>query len=109
MRQIHEEHAGTGLGLGHHDADARALRAGGRTSTRVLGVAIVTIVLFGWFTVQYPVAVALSGTDSLTFPGTAAPEATQRALLGALVVGIALLLPALAVLFRIFKRETFAR
>jgi cytochrome d ubiquinol oxidase subunit II len=88
---------------------ARALRAGGRTSTRVLGVAIVTIVLFGWFTVQYPVAVALSGTDSLTFPGTAAPEATQRALLGALVVGIALLLPALAVLFRIFKRETFAR
>lgn len=85
---------------------SRALSGAGRTRARVLGAAIVTLVLLGFFAVQYPVAIRLAG-GALTFPETAAPAATQRALLGALLVGSALIFPALGYLFVVFKRETF--
>lgn len=80
----------------------------GRTLARVLGAGIVTLVLLGWYAVQYPVAVRFVD-GALTFPEAAAPEATQRALLGALLVGSALIFPALGWLFRVFKGETFER
>jgi cytochrome bd ubiquinol oxidase subunit II len=76
-------------------------------SVRVIGVAIVSLVLLGWYGVQYPVAFALPGQDaSLTFAGTAAPAATQRALLGALLVGSLIIFPATFYLLGVFKWET---
>ena len=80
----------------------------GRTLARALAVGIVTLVLLGWFGVQFPVAVRLR-EGALTFPEAAAPDATLRALLGALLVGSALILPGLSFLLRVFKRETFTR
>ena len=80
----------------------------GRTRARVLAVAIVGLVLFGWFAVQYPVAVRLTH-GAITFPEAASPPATQRALLGALFVGSLVIFPGLGWLYTVFKRETFAR
>jgi cytochrome d ubiquinol oxidase subunit II len=71
-------------------------------------VAIVTLVLFGWFAVQYPVAIRLAH-GAVTFPEAASPPATQRALVGALVVGSLVIFPGLGWLYTVFKRETFAR
>lgn len=87
---------------------ALSRRDGGRTLTRVLGAAIVTLVMLGWFAVQYPVAIRLVH-GALTFPDAAAPDATLRALLGALFVGSALIFPGLAYLFWVFKWGTFER
>ncbi len=80
----------------------------GRTAARVLGAAIVTLVLLGWYAVQYPVAVRLAD-GAITFPAAAAPEATLRALLGALLVGSLVIFPGLAYLFRVFKWGTFEK
>jgi cytochrome d ubiquinol oxidase subunit II len=80
----------------------------GRMLARALGVGIVCLVLGGWFAVQYPVAVQLVH-GAVTFPGAAAPPATLRALLGALVVGSAVIFPGLGYLFRVFKWGTFER
>lgn len=69
---------------------------------RVLAAGIVTLVLVGWFAMQYPVAVRFT-EGALTFSGTAAPPATLRALVVALGVGIVIIFPALAYLFKVFK------
>ncbi|MES2638485.1 MAG: cytochrome d ubiquinol oxidase subunit II [Myxococcota bacterium] len=81
---------------------------GGRTRARILGASIVTLVMLGWFAVQYPVALRLAH-GAITFPEAAAPDATLRALLGALFVGSALIFPGLGYLFWVFKRGTFER
>ncbi len=71
---------------------------------RAIGVCIVTLVLLGWFAVQYPVALRTTVGD-ITFQAAAAPEATLRALLASLIVGVLIILPALGYLFRVFKWE----
>jgi cytochrome d ubiquinol oxidase subunit II len=74
---------------------------------RALGAAIVSLVLLGWFAVRYPVAVSFAADGAsaagITFAEAAAPEATLRALLGALVVGSLAIFPSLAYLFKVFK------
>ncbi len=79
-----------------------------KLSVRVIGVTIVSLVLVGWYAMQFPVAVRLSGIgpSKLTFHEAAAPATTQKALLIALVIGSLLIFPALAYLFKIFKWET---
>ncbi len=76
---------------------------------RIFGVAIVSLVIFGWFAVQYPVALRYYHHGELievSFLEAAAPEETLRALQNALLVGVVLIFPALAYLFKIFKWET---
>jgi cytochrome d ubiquinol oxidase subunit II len=73
---------------------------------RMIGVTIVTLVLVGWYAIQFPVAIRFSGAAALTFQAAAAPEATQRALLGALIVGSFLIFPSLLYLLKIFKWES---
>ena len=60
-------------------------------------------ILAGWFYIQYPVLIQVSNGKHLTFFNTAAPEATLRQLLIALVVGLVLVIPAFLYLFRVFK------
>lgn len=61
---------------------------------RTLGAALVTWVMAGWFSTQAPYSL---------FVSAAAPEATLRVLLGALVFGSVCIFPALLFLFRVFK------
>ena len=85
-----------------------ALKSGRAWTVRILAGLQVTLVLLGWFSVQYPVLIALAPDSSLMpfdLVHTAAPAATLRYLLGALVAGSLLILPALVFLLRTFKRD----
>lgn len=65
---------------------------------RVIVAGQVGLILLGWFELQFPRLVG-----ELTIHAAAAPDAVLRPLLGALVVGCALIFPALIYLMRIFK------
>lgn len=60
-------------------------------------------ILAGWFYIQYPVLIQVSNGQHLTFFNTAAPDATLKQLLIALVAGLVLVVPAFLYLFRVFK------
>jgi len=60
-------------------------------------------IISGWFAVQFPVMVYVEGGQNLTIWNTQAPEKTMAMLLYALLVGILLILPAFAYLFKVFK------
>ncbi len=67
---------------------------------RVAAAAQVSLVLWGWAFVQYPLLIPPSGTIA----GLAAPEVTLRLLLVALACGSVILIPSLVYLFRTFSR-----
>jgi cytochrome d ubiquinol oxidase subunit II len=66
---------------------------------RALGVAQVTLILWGWAAAQYPYLVP----PSLTLTNAAAGPATLRLLLIALVAGALVLFPSFYYLYRVFK------
>jgi cytochrome d ubiquinol oxidase subunit II len=68
---------------------------------RVLAVGLVTLVLCGWALGQYPYLIS----PSITIRSAAAPAATLRPLLIALALGVVVLFPSMAWLFRVFKRR----
>jgi cytochrome d ubiquinol oxidase subunit II len=73
---------------------------------RLVGGAITTCIFTGWFAVQFPVMVFLKDSAPLTISNTKAPESTMYFLIYALGVGILIIFPAFAYLFKVFK---FAR
>jgi cytochrome d ubiquinol oxidase subunit II len=79
-----------------------ALAAVVRGRPRIARIAVaaqVTFVLWAWALGQWPVLVP----PDLTIQGTAAPAATLSLMLIVVGVGMALLLPSLYLLFRVFK------
>ena len=60
-------------------------------------------IIAGWFAVQFPIMVYINGEQNLTIWNTQAPEKTMAMLLYALIVGIVIILPAFAYLFKVFK------
>lgn len=72
---------------------------------RVASVAQVVCLLAGWGAAQYPYLIY----PDVTLAAAAAGEATLRFVLYSLPPGLALLLPSLWLLFRVFKGETFGR
>ena len=69
-----------------------------------IGVSLqVTLVLIGWFYIQFPVLIKLNNGNSLTFFNTQAPYATLYQLLIALIVGLIVIIPGFVYLFRVFK------
>jgi cytochrome d ubiquinol oxidase subunit II len=68
---------------------------------RGAAIAQVSLILAGWGAAQYPILVA----PSLTIADAAAPEATLRLLVPALVAGSFLLFPSLYWLLRVFKSD----
>ena len=69
-----------------------------------IGVSLqVTLVLIGWFYIQFPVLIELNNGISLTFFNTQAPYATLYQLLIALIVGLIVIIPGFVYLFRVFK------
>lgn len=63
----------------------------------------VACIVAGFFAGQFPVLVRMRPAD-LTLANAAAPDATLRGLLVAVAVGLALILPATALLIRVHKR-----
>lgn len=80
---------------------------------RTLGGALVALVMFGWFAVQFPYALRMIGPagelTGISLVTAASPPATMKALLAALLFGSLLIFPALFYLLKIFKWETFER
>ena len=68
---------------------------------RIAAAAQVSLILWGWVLVQRPYVVP----PMHTVRGAAAPRITLELLLGALVVGAVILVPALVYLFRTFAAE----
>ena len=66
---------------------------------RATAIAQVVCILTGWMLSQYPQLVA----PDVTIASARAPDVTLRLLVIALIIGGAILLPSLAVLFRLFK------
>lgn len=64
----------------------------------------VSLILFGWYALEYPYALRLAH-QSYTFADLAAPEATLRQLLYALLFGSLLIFPSLGYLFWVMGRE----
>jgi cytochrome d ubiquinol oxidase subunit II len=71
-------------------------------ATRVVAGAQVTLILLGWWLLYAP-DVLITTDGAMTFYATAAPPATQRQLVLALVVGSAFIFPSLFFLLRVFK------
>ncbi|WP_141732665.1 cytochrome d ubiquinol oxidase subunit II [Oligoflexus tunisiensis] len=79
------------------------------TWARTFSVMLVASIIVAWFAAQYPTALYYATGNqppTLSFFAAAAPPATLRVLVGALVVGSLCIFPALAYLFKIFKWET---
>lgn len=72
---------------------------------RIIAGGQVTLILAAWLRVQFPVLVHLSGGEDLTYFNAHAPAAALYQLGMALLVGSALILPALFYLLRVFKLE----
>ena len=73
---------------------------------RIVVGAQVSLIMIGWFAIQFPVLVYEKNGNHLTFYNTQAPEATLAQLLIALFVGLILVIPAFYFLFRVFKKPT---
>jgi cytochrome d ubiquinol oxidase subunit II len=70
---------------------------------RILAGMITMCILFGWFGIQLPVLVNISTGNDLTIWNTVAPAITIKYLVYALVVGILIVFPAIAYLYKVFK------
>jgi cytochrome d ubiquinol oxidase subunit II len=70
------------------------------TLARPAAALAVTAVLWGWAVAQYPYLLQ----PTLTIAAGAAPPATLRAMIASLLVGAALLVPSLILLFNLFQR-----
>lgn len=74
---------------------------------RVLRIAVafqVSLIMLGWFAIQFPVLVFEKNGNHLTFYNTQAPYATLYQLVIALFVGLLLILPSFYFLFKVFKK-----
>ncbi len=70
---------------------------------RITAGVITACILAGWFAVQFPVMVYIEGGHHLTVQNSQAPERTLYLLLVALIIGVVIILPSFAYLFRVFK------
>jgi cytochrome d ubiquinol oxidase subunit II len=62
-----------------------------------------TMIVTGWFAIQFPVLVRINDGNHITLQGAAAPEQTQYYMLIALVVGVILIFPSIWYLYKTFK------
>ena len=62
-----------------------------------------TMIVMGWFAIQFPVLVKIKGGADITLQSASAPEQTQLQLLIALVVGVFIIFPAMGYLYKTFK------
>jgi len=71
--------------------------------TRLLAGVQTACIITGWFAVQFPVMIFIADGSNMTIWNSQAPERTMSLLLLALIVGILLVFPAFAYLFKVFK------
>ncbi|MBA7637685.1 hypothetical protein ES703_45331 [subsurface metagenome] len=70
---------------------------------RIIAGAQTGAIIIGWFGIQFPVMVQLKNSPPLTVYNTVAPDKTLQMMILALTVGLALVIPLLVYLFKVFK------
>jgi len=72
---------------------------------RILAGFQTTMIVTGWFAIQFPVMVKIKDGADITFKNASAPEPTQFYLFIALVVGVLIVFPSMFYLYKTFKFE----
>lgn len=62
-----------------------------------------TMIITGWFAIQFPILVNIKDGPDITLQSAKAPEQVQFYMLIALVVGVLIILPAMGYLYKVFK------
>ena len=62
-----------------------------------------TMIVLGWFAIQFPVLVNIKEGPDITYQNAAAPQETQFYMLIALIVGILIIFPFMGYLYKVFK------
>ena len=70
---------------------------------RIVAAFQTTMIVMGWFAIQFPVLVRLDDGNHITLQNSAAPEQTQYYMLIALVIGVILIFPSIWYLYKTFK------
>ncbi len=81
----------------------RSLNKKKKNRTRLVAGAQITSIIMGWFGIQFPVLVKLKNSSPLTIYNTAAPDKSLQMMILALLVGLAVVIPLLLYLFKVFK------
>jgi cytochrome d ubiquinol oxidase subunit II len=71
--------------------------------SRISAGIITFCILLGWFAIQFPTMVYISDENNLTIWNSAAPTATIKYLVYALIVGIIIIFPSIFYLYKVFK------
>lgn len=76
-----------------------------RLMLRLIGGFQTTMIVIGWFAIQFPIIVNIKDAPDITLQNAGAPYKVQLYLLIALVVGVIIILPSVAYLYKVFKFE----
>ncbi len=82
------------------------LNRNNKNLVRIIAGFQTTMIVLGWFAIQFPVVVKINNGPDITIQNSSAPEQTQLYLLIALVVGVLIIFPAMGYLYKTFKFES---
>ena len=79
------------------------LNRNNRNTVRIIAAFQTTMIVMGWFAIQFPILVKIQGGEDITYQNSSAPQQTQLHLLIALVVGVLFIFPSMGFLYKVFK------
>ncbi len=79
------------------------LKRNNRQMLRLIAGFQTTMIVLGWFAIQFPVLVKINDGVDITVQSSIAPRATQLQLLIALIVGVLVVFPYMGYLYKTFK------
>lgn len=79
------------------------LNRNNRHIARIIAGFQTTMIVMGWFAIQFPVLVKINDGVDITVQNSSAPPQTQLHLLIALVVGVLIIFPSMGYLYKTFK------
>ncbi len=71
--------------------------------SRIIAGVQTACIIAGWYAIQFPVMIYMSGGEDLTIYNSQAPESTMTMLFWALIIGILIIFPSIAYLMKVFK------
>ncbi|WP_159518064.1 cytochrome d ubiquinol oxidase subunit II [Sunxiuqinia indica] len=74
-----------------------------RTRVRIIAAFQTSMIVIGWFAIQFPVLVKINDGTDITMQSAAAPKQVQLQLLIALIVGVLIIFPYMGYLYKTFK------
>jgi cytochrome bd ubiquinol oxidase subunit II len=79
------------------------LESGRQNLLRFIAAFQTTMIVAGWFAIQFPILVKINDGQDITLQNSSAPEQTQYYMLIALIVGVLIIFPSIGYLYKVFK------